>query len=308
MESKDILSALDFSRDDLLKLFEDAEKVRDRSALRIAEGKTLLTAFFEPSTRTRLSFTLAMLRLGGKIADLGAKEATSLMKGESFEDTIRMLDGYGPDVIVLRHKTEGSAKKAAELARCPIINAGDGANEHPTQALTDLYTMWKIFGKMDGLRVGLLGDLKHSRTTSSLSYALSMFKDIKLYCVAPQILQMRREVLDKINGRAEYRLLTSIDELTDDIDILYVTRVQKERFPDPREYEKVRGGYTVDLDFLSKFKKIPMIMHPLPRVDELAVEVDSLPQAKYFEQATNGMYVRMALLASVMGLKIPAKG
>lgn len=306
MKGNDILSALDFSKDVFLQLFEDAEVAARSGVLRIAENRTLLTAFFEPSTRTRLSFTAAMLRLGGKVVDLGSAEATSLMKGESFEDTIKMLDGYESDIIVLRHKVEGSARRAADIARHPVINAGDGTNEHPTQALTDLYTMWKTFGKIDGLKIGLLGDLKHSRTTSSLSYALSMFKDIKLYCIAPRVLQMRQEVLDKISGKIEHQSLTSIDELVDEIDVLYVTRVQKERFPDPREYEKVKGSYIVDLGFLSKLKRIPVVMHPLPRVNELTTEVDSLPQAKYFEQAVNGMYVRMALLASVMGLQFPA--
>lgn len=307
MKGKDILSALDFSKDVFLQLFEGAEVAARSGALRIAENRTLITAFFEPSTRTRLSFTAAMLRLGGKVVDLGTAEATSLMKGESFEDTIKMLDGYEPDIIVLRHKIEGSARKAADIARHPIINAGDGANEHPTQTLTDLYTMVKIFGRIDGLKIGLLGDLKHSRTVNSLSYALSMFKDIKLYCIAPRVLQMRQEVLDKISGKIEYQSLTSIDELVDEIDVLYVTRIQKERFPDPRKYEKIKGSYIVDLGFLSKLKKMPVIMHPLPRVNELTTEVDSLPQAKYFEQAVNGMYVRMALLANIMGLRILAE-
>ena len=307
MKGKDIVSALDLDRDILLQLFEGAEAATRSKAFRIAEDRTLITAFFEPSTRTRLSFTAAMLKLGGKVADFGTVETTSLKKGESFEDTIKMLDGYEPDVIVLRHKIEGSARIAADIARHPVVNAGDGKNEHPTQALTDLYTMWKLFGKIDGLKVGLLGDLKHSRTVSSLSYTLSMFKDIKLYCIAPRILQMRQEVLDKISGKIEYQSLAGIDELVDEIDVLYITRVQKERFTDPQEYEKVKGSYIVDPSFLSKLKKTPVIMHPLPRVNEITTEVDSLPQAKYFEQATNGMYVRMALLASIMGLKIPAR-
>ena len=258
MKGKDIVSALDFDRDILLQLFEDAEAATRSKAFRIAEDRTLITAFFEPSTRTRLSFTTAMLKLGGKVADFGTVESTSLKKGESFEDTIKMLDGYEPDVIVLRNKVEGSARIAADIARHPVINAGDGKNEHPTQALTDLYTMIKTFGKIDGLKVGLLGDLKHSRTVSSLSYALSMFKDIKLYCIAPQILQMRQEVLDKINGKIEYQSLAGIDELVDEIDVLYITRVQKERFTDPQEYEKVKGSYIVDPGFLSKLKKTPV--------------------------------------------------
>jgi len=307
MKDKDIISAYDFRKEDFLRLFKEAKVFERKKPLRIAEDRIMITVFLEPSTRTRLSFTGAMLNLGGKVMDFGTIEASSLMKGESFEDTIRMLDGYDPDVIVLRHKVEGSAKIAADISKHPVINGGDGTREHPTQALTDLYTMAKTFGRIDGLKIGLLGDLKHGRTLPSLSYALSMFNDIKLYCIAPQTLQMKQEVLDKINGKIECRSLNSLDDLTEEIDVLYVTRVQKERFTDPQEYEKAKGSYIISLKSLSKLKKIPIIMHPLPRVDEITTEVDSLPQAKYFEQAANGMYVRMALLAEVMGLKIPAK-
>lgn len=307
MEGKDILSAFDFKKEDFLRLFSDAKVCERKGTLRIAEDKMAITMFLEPSTRTRLSFTGAMLKLGGKVMDFGSIEASALMKGESFEDTIKMLDGYGPDVIIMRHKVEGSAKIAADVSKHPVINGGDGTHEHPTQALTDLYTMFKTFGKIDGLRVGLVGDLKHGRTLSSLSYALTMFKDVKLYCIAPPILQMRPEVLETIKGKIEYESYNSVEDVDDEIDVLYVTRVQRERFTDLQEYERVKGSYIISPSLLSKLKKVPIVMHPLPRVNEITTEVDSMPQAKYFEQARNGMYVRMALLASVMGLKIPAK-
>lgn len=245
------------------------------------------------------------MKLGGNVMDFGSIEASSLMKGESFEDTIKMLDGYDPDVIILRHKVEGSAKVAADVSKHPVINGGDGTHEHPTQALTDLYTMFKIFGKIDGLKVALAGDLKHGRTLSSLSYALSMFNNVKLYCVAPPALQMRPEVLEAIKGKLDYESYSSVEEVDDEIDVLYVTRVQRERFTDLQEYERIKGSYIISSPLLLKLKKVPIVMHPLPRVNEITTDVDSMPQAKYFEQARNGLYVRMALLSAVMGLKIP---
>jgi len=305
MQGKDILSAFDFGKEDFLRLFKEAQICEKAKTLRIAQDKMAITMFLEPSTRTRLSFTGAMLKLGGKVLDFGSIEASALMKGESFEDTITMLDGYDPDVIIMRHKVEGSAKIAAEVSKHPVINGGDGTHEHPTQALTDLYTMFKIFGKIDGLRVALAGDLKHGRTLSSLSYALTMFKGVKLYCVAPSELQIRPEVLETIKGKIDFESYNSVEDVEDEIDVLYVTRVQRERFADPKEYERMKGSYIINPPLLKKLKKIPIVMHPLPRVDEITTDVDSMPQAKYFEQARNGIYVRMALLSAVMGLKIP---
>jgi len=305
VKGKDVLSAFDFRKEDFLHLFQSAKICEKKRTLRVAKDKMAITMFLEPSTRTRLSFTGAMLKLGGKVMDFGSIEASALMKGESFEDTIKMLDGYDPDVIIMRHKVEGSAKVAADISEHPVINGGDGTHEHPTQALTDLYTMFKTFGKIDGLRVGLVGDLKHGRTLSSLSYALTMFKGVKLSCIAPPMLQMRPEVLETIKGKIDYTSYNSVEEVDGELDVLYVTRVQKERFADLQEYERVKGSYIISPGTLSKMKKVPIIMHPLPRVNEITTDVDPMPQAKYFEQAANGMYVRMALLASVMGLKIP---
>ncbi len=305
MKGKDIISAFDFRKNDFLQLFTDAKICERLGKLKIAEDKMAVSVFFEPSTRTRLSFTSAMLKIGGKVLDFGGIEASALKKGESFEDTVRMVDGYQPDVIIIRHKVEGSAQVAADICKHPVINGGDGMREHPTQALTDLYTMMKVFGKLDGLRVALLGDLKHGRTLSSLSYSLSMFNGVKLYCIAPEVLQMRPDVLDKLNGKMDCESLNSLADLRDEIDVLYVTRIQKERFTDTKEYEKLKGVYVVNPDSLKKMKKLPIVMHPLPRVDEITTDVDSMPQAKYFEQAANGMYVRMALLINVMGLRVP---
>lgn len=302
---RDVISAKDFTRTWVESIFESAERIRwelsERSVLNYARDRILMTVFLEPSTRTRLSFQFAMTRLGGTVIDFGLEVASSIAKGESFEDTITMVDGYSPDVIVIRSREPGSAKKAAEIAAAPVINAGDGTNEHPTQALLDVYTMWKVFGRVDGLKVGIMGDLKYGRTPSSLAYLLSKFKDVKLYFIAPPQLQIREEVLEAIGG-IKWTKLSRLEELDEELDVLYVTRLQRERLPSQEEYERLRGSYVVTLDLLKKLRRIPIIMHPLPRVDELSTEVDQLPQAKYFEQARNGVYIRAALIKDVLGL------
>lgn len=264
-----------------------------------------MTVFLEPSTRTRLSFTFAMKRLGGMVIDFGPEEVTSRAKGESFEDTMRMLDGYAPDVIVLRSREVGAAEKASKIVHCPVINAGDGWNEHPTQALLDVYTIWEIFGSVDGLRIGIMGDLRYGRTPSSLSYLLSKFNDVKIHFIAPPELQIRQEILEAVKN-LETHQHTWLEEVKHELDVLYVTRLQKERFTDQKLYESLKGSYTVTLEALKKLRKTPIILHPLPRVDELSPEVDVIPQAKYFTQAENGVYVRAALIASLLSLKIPS--
>ena len=188
------------------------------------------------------------------------------------------------------------------MIKAPIINGGDGPNEHPTQALLDVYTIWRELGKVDGLTIGIMGDLKYGRTPSSLSYLLSKFNDITIYYIAPNVLQIREEVLKNIEGKVTYYQVNDVSEVMEKLDVLYVTRLQKERFKDPSEYERLKGSYKIDKEFLSKFKRIPIIMHPLPRVWELDSGVDELPQAKYFEQAKNGMYVRAALIKEVLGV------
>jgi aspartate carbamoyltransferase catalytic subunit len=302
----DVLSALQFSRSDIEYLVNLAEELRRRvesgERLEVARGRILFTAFFEPSTRTRLSFQFAMAKLGGLTIDLGPEEATSMAKGESPEDTLRTVDSYNPDLIVVRHREPGFVARAAQICRAPVINAGDGYNEHPTQALLDVYTIWRVFGRVEGTRVGLMGDLKYGRTISSLSYALSNFRDVEIHYISPRELQPREEVLKILDQRrVKYELHEKLDEVIEKLDVLYVTRLQKERMK-PEEYERLKGSYIVNYDYLKKFKHIPIIMHPLPRVWELTTDVDALPQAMYFEQAKNGLYIRMALIKTILGV------
>jgi aspartate carbamoyltransferase catalytic subunit len=243
-----------------------------------------------------------MVKLGGSVVDLGPEEVTSMAKGESPEDTLRTVDSYGPDLIVVRHREPGFAAKAAQICRAPVINAGDGYNEHPTQALLDVYTMWRVFGRIDGLRVGMMGDLKYGRTISSLSYVLSNYRDLELYFVSPRELQPRDEVLKVLDQRrVHYELYEKLDDVVEKLDVLYVTRLQKERMK-PEDYERLKGSYMITYEYLRKLKRIPVILHPLPRVWELTPDVDVLPQAMYFEQAKNGLYIRMALIKTILGL------
>ncbi|ACL11068.1 aspartate carbamoyltransferase catalytic subunit [Desulfurococcus amylolyticus 1221n] len=302
----DVISALQFSRSDVEKLITIAEELRRRvengEKLELAKGRILFTAFFEPSTRTRLSFQFAMAKLGGNVIDLGPEEVTSRAKGESPEDTLRTVDSYDPDIIVVRHREPGFAAKAAEICRAPVVNAGDGYNEHPTQALLDVYTIWRSLGRIDGVTIGIMGDLKYGRTISSLSYILSNFRDVTIYFISPQALRPREEVLKILDQRrTRYELLEKPDDAMEKLNILYVTRLQKERM-NPEEYERLKGSYIITYEYLSRFKKIPMIMHPLPRVWELTTDVDVLPQAIYFEQAKNGLYMRMALIKIILGV------
>lgn len=263
------------------------------------EGKILATLFFEPSTRTRLSFEAAMHKLGGSTIGFAEAEIASVKKGENLADTVRTVENYA-DIIALRHPLEGAARLAAEFSKVPIMNGGSGAEEHPTQALLDLYTMQKEKGKIDGLKIALVGDLRYGRTVHSLAYALSLY-NIELYLVSPESLRMRREVLRTIQNKISVTEESGLEKIIPLIDILYVTRIQKERFPDPAEYAKVKGIYRVDLKTLNSAKRDLIVLHPLPRIDEIAAEVDSTPRARYFQQVWNGIVVRMALLALVLG-------
>ena len=300
----DILTTRNIKREDLDILFDDADAVRRSIAkqgiLTIGKGKILATVFLEPSTRTRLSFHFAMVKLGGMVVDFGPAEAASIVKGETFEDSMRMVDGYSPDVIVVRDRNVGAAQAAADVCDAPVINAGDGANEHPTQAMLDLYTMKRIRGSIDGLRIGLMGDLAHSRTIRSLAYALDSYDDVQIIFIAPNELQVQNDVLASLRS-AKYRLIERLDPAAEELDFLYLTRLQKERFRNHAEYERLKGSYILNREMISKFGKQPNIMHPLPRVDELNQDIDMLPVAKYFEQARNGMFVRSALLKQVIG-------
>lgn len=298
---KDIISIEDFSREEVnhvLKVSKTMESIASKGS-DMLKGMILATLFFEPSTRTRLSFEAAMLKLGGSAIGFAEPGTASVKKGENLSDTVRVVENYA-DIIALRHPLEGAAKLAAEFSKVPIINAGSGSEEHPTQALLDLYTMQKEKGKIDGLKIALVGDLRYGRTVHSLAYALSLF-DVELYLVSPESLRMRREVLRSIQGDISVIEGADLEKVMPQIDVLYITRIQKERFPDPADYAKIKGVYRIDLKTLAGAKKDMILLHPLPRVDEIAPEVDNAPQARYFQQVWNGVVVRMALLALVLG-------
>ncbi len=303
---KDIISVKQFSRNDLEYVFGVAHEMRGMvervGTFDLLKGKILANLFYEPSTRTSSSFTAAMERLGGSVIPINEVKYSSVTKGESLTDTIRTLECYA-DVIVLRHPETGSAAIAAKAARKPIINAGDGIGEHPTQALLDTFTIFEELGagQIDGMSVTMLGDLKYGRTVHSLARLLSLFK-VKINYVSPEILRMPREVMDEVGTKgipqAEF---DSLEKVLPETDVLYVTRVQKERFEDPADYEKVRGAYVIDPQIMKAAKREMIVMHPLPRVGEISVDFDEDPRAAYFRQMEYGLYVRMALLAMVLG-------
>jgi aspartate carbamoyltransferase catalytic subunit len=300
-EGIDIISIKDFSREEIdyiLRISKAMEPLAQKGS-DMLKGKILATLFFEPSTRTRLSFEAAMHKLGGSTIGFAEAEIASVRKGENLADTVRTVENYA-DVIAIRHPLEGAARLAAEFAKVPIINGGSGAEEHPTQALLDLYTIVKEKGKIDGLKIAFVGDLRYGRTVHSLAYALSLY-DIELFLISPETLKMRREVLQTIKERIPVTEKASLEGVIPQVDVLYVTRIQKERFPDPAEYIKVKGSYKIDLQTLSGAKKDLIVLHPLPRVDEIAAEVDKTPHARYFQQVWNGIVTRMALLALILG-------
>jgi len=299
-KGKDIVSIEDFTQTEINHILDVAKSMEPHAqgGSDLLKGKILATLFFEPSTRTRLSFESAMLKLGGGNIGFAEPDISSTRKGENLADTIRTVESYA-DVIALRHNLEGAAKLAAEFSKVPIINGGTGAEEHPTQALIDLYTMRKEKGKIDGLKIALVGDLRYGRTVHSLAMALAMY-NVELYLVSHESLRMRKDVLTSIKTKIPVTQ-TTLEEVMPQIDVLYVTRIQRERFPDAAEYAKVKGAYRVDLKTLEKAKSDLIILHPLPRVDEIAPEVDQTPQARYFQQVWNGVVVRMALLSLVLG-------
>ncbi len=303
---KDIISVKQFGRDDLEYVFGVAHEMRGMvervGTFDLLKGKILANLFYEPSTRTSSSFTAAMERLGGSVIPINEVRYSSVSKGESLPDTIRTLECYA-DVIVLRHPETGSAAIAAKAAKKPVINAGDGIGEHPTQALLDTFTIFEELGvgQVDGMTVTMLGDLKYGRTVHSLARLLSLFK-VKINYVSPDILRMPREVMDEVGEKgipqAEFN---SLENVLPETDVLYVTRVQKERFEDPAVYEKVKGAYVIDPEIMKAAKQDMIVMHPLPRVGEISVDFDDDPRAAYFRQMEYGLYVRMALLAMVLG-------
>jgi aspartate carbamoyltransferase len=301
---KDILSVKQFVREDLEYIFGVAHEMREMvtrvGSFDLLKGKILASLFYEPSTRTSSSFTSAMERLGGSVIPINEVRYSSVAKGESLPDTVRTLECYA-DLIVLRHPEVGSAALAAQYAKKPIINAGDGVGEHPTQALLDLFTIREELDKVDGLTVTMLGDLKYGRTVHSLARLLSLF-DVRVNYVSPDILRMPAEIIDEINKngipQAEY---DTLDSILPETDVLYVTRVQKERFEDLDQYENVKSAFVISPETLQSAKEEMIVMHPLPRVGEISIEVDGDPRAAYFRQMEYGLYVRMALLAMVLG-------
>ncbi len=302
-KGRNIVSITDLSREEIeyiLKVAKDMRPFHDGGKVsKSLEGKILATFFFEPSTRTRLSFETAMFRLGGNVIGFSDISATSVKKGETLADTIRMGDAYA-DAVVLRHPNEGSARLAAQFSTKPVINGGDGAGQHPTQTLLDLFTIQSEKGNIDGNHIALVGDLKYGRTVHSLAEALMHF-DVKLTFVAPKQLQMPKEVVEHVRASGlELDVCDDLGKVADVADILYVTRIQKERFVDVEEYRKVANIFRVDMELLESTKDDLVIMHPLPRVDEIAPEVDKSQKAAYFRQANNGVLVRMALLQLVL--------
>ncbi|MFH0868393.1 MAG: aspartate carbamoyltransferase [Candidatus Woesearchaeota archaeon] len=299
-KNRDIISIHDFSKQELLFILKTAKLMEKKPNPNLLKDKIIATLFFEPSTRTRLSFMSAMEQLGGKSMGFATAGITSIKKGETLWDTIKMVEAYA-DAIVIRHPLEGAARLATEASSKPVINAGDGANQHPTQTMLDLYTIQKVKGKLDGLNIGILGDLKYGRTVHSLVTALSYFNPV-FYFIAPQALQMPQAYLDELTDKKiKFYTESNLLKVSKKLDVLYVTRIQKERFPDPIEYEKYKGIYKLDTSLLPNIKKELKIMHPLPRVDEIDPSLDETEHAVYFEQAANGIPVRKALLALVLG-------
>ncbi len=301
---QDILSVSQFDKEKLAYIFGVAHEMRvlvERfGSADLLQGKILANLFYEPSTRTSSSFMAAMLRLGGQVIPINNVQYSSVTKGESLPDTVRTLESYA-DVIVLRHPEVGAAATAAHYARKPVINAGDGVGEHPTQALLDLFTIVEDLGSVQNLRVAMVGDLKYGRTVHSLTKLLVNY-DVTFDFVSPEILAMPEDVLDVVRRHGHsFRVTDSVHEVIGDADVLYVTRVQKERFTDLAQYDRVRDHYVVDEELMTKAKPHMIVMHPLPRVNEIAYGVDDDPRAAYFRQMRNGMYIRMALLAAVLG-------
>ena len=301
---KDIVSIRDFDKQKFDTIFDATDKIIGMNPIErreLGRGKTLGYLFFEPSTRTRLSFEAAMASLGGTSLGIADASSSSAKKGESLADTVKIMSLYS-DVLVLRHPLDGSSRFAAEVSTKPMINAGSGTEEHPTQAILDLYTIRKEKKKIDGLKIAIVGDLKYGRTVYSLLYALGNYK-VDVHLISPEVLKIRVDSTYEIKKRLSYTESTNLEENLDEFDVIYVTRIQKERFADAEEYNKVKGSYKIGSEIIKKMKEDVIIMHPLPRVDEISTEVDSTKHAKYFKQAEYGKDTRAALLALILNEK-----
>lgn len=302
MKNRSLISINDFSREEILGILNLAEEFEKNPHQPLLEGKVVGSLFFEPSTRTRLSFETAINRLGGRVVGFSDSASSSATKGESLKDTIQMVSRYA-DLIVMRHPLEGSARYASEQSRVPVINAGDGANQHPTQTMLDLYSIRQTQGGLEDLNIFLVGDLKYGRTVHSLLMALSDFNPT-FHFVSPEELRMPREYKLFLEEQGiPYYEHGELTEIIDEADVVYMTRVQKERFSDPMEYERVKNAYVLKESMLKGTKENMRVLHPLPRVNEIHTDVDGSPQAYYFEQAENGVYTRMALIAAIMGYR-----
>lgn len=300
---KDIISMNDMSKEEILEILEIAEKIENSSEeekLNFLKGKIIATLFFEPSTRTKMSFESAAFRLGAQVLQLPPLEQSSVKKGESFSDTIRMVESYS-DVIVVRHPNDGAARLASTTSKKPVINAGDGSNQHPSQTLLDLYTIKEEKGTLSNLSIAFVGDLKYGRTVHSLVKALTHFNPT-IYFVSPKILQMPTYLIDDLDkNNIKYEILEDFRDCLDKIDVFYMTRIQKERFPDIEDYQKVKGVYVINKgNILGKCKEEMIILHPLPRVDEISTDLDETKHALYFKQAKNGIPVRQAMMMKVL--------
>ena len=298
---KDIISIKDFDKEKLEKIFVSTDKIMKLNPTErreICKGKTLAYLFYEPSTRTRLSFDSAIASVGGNSLGISDIASSSAQKGESLADTVRIMSIYS-DVLVLRHTLDGSSRFAAEISEKPVINAGSGTEEHPTQAIQDLYTIKKEKKKIDGLKIGIVGDLKYGRTVYSLLHGLGNY-DVDVRLISPESLRVRSDSIYEIKKKLDFTESTNIEEHIDELDVIYITRIQKERFPDEEEYLKVKGSYVVGLDLLKQMKDDSIILHPLPRIDEISTDVDNTKHAKYFEQAEYGKHIRAALLGLIL--------
>lgn len=299
-KGRDVLSIRDFSKADILAVLKNAATLKKKPLSKLLDGFVLGSCFFEPSTRTRLSFESAMQHLGGRVVGFADPSVTSTKKGETLYDSIKIVSQY-TDVIAMRHPLDGAARRAADASEKPIVNGGDGANQHPTQTLLDLFTIQETQKKLDDLTIAFVGDLKYGRTVHSLAQALTHF-NARVYCVAPMNLQMPDYILDEFKAnKIKFSLHEKMSDVLDKVDILYMTRIQEERFSDQMEYAKVKDVYRLTAAQLTGVKKNLRVLHPLPRVNELATDVDATPYAYYFPQAENGLYVREAVLAMVLG-------
>lgn len=301
LQLKHVVESQQFSKESLDVIFDETIKMEQvkpgTKESKLLDGWVIATLFYEPSTRTRLSFESAIGKLGGTILSTeSAGEYSSAAKGETLEDTIRTIEGYA-DCIVIRHFSEGSARLASAVASVPIINAGDGPGQHPTQALLDVYTIKRELGRLENFKIGMIGDLANGRTVRSLAYLLSMYDNVQMYFVAPDVVRMNDDIKNFLTSKGvSWREVSDLREVAAEVDVLYQTRIQKERFEDMETYAQARGKYIIDRDVMSRLQQHAVVMHPLPRVDEITTDVDDDPRAAYFRQARNGLFVRMALL------------